>query len=75
MGISDRINRAEEGSGAGRCQWCGGKAIIEEIQPDGSRTYPVGSPCPECGSRRRRMIVDLTGKNDPVRDGGDEEEA
>jgi hypothetical protein len=53
MAFRDRMRRIERRLGLDRtprCEACGGRAVIEEIAPDGTVSYPFGPPCPVCGS-------------------------
>lgn len=77
MAMEDRVDRLEREAGPRRCEACGGKVIFEEQQPDGSVVYPLGEPCPTCGSADKNGTpgkIIVTFGNDPVRDDGDEDD-
>ena len=53
MGFKDRLRRAERRLGLDRkhrCEACGGRVVIEEIDENGISRFPNGGPCELCSS-------------------------
>ncbi len=64
MGMRERIRRLERPRDPDQCPACNDVIIYEELQEDGTVTYPFGEPCEACGSRGAsgrigRIVVDM----------------